>query len=212
MRQGHDDRALAEALADPVLEWARTKKALDRHLADRDQDLRREQSQLGVEPVRAVRDAGGRRPQVAGVALVAPGEASHQRRDVGHAAKLLGVAKPGAEHPAVELLAGPPGEGPSRLPLGGTGRLAHEKERRAPLALERGVGLGDDPLVGAHAARPARGLVLEKSVLGQITRARRGFGAAPGMRPRLVTGLPSISLMSAVKAIGGAELIAIPTP
>src|SRR5438309_377868 len=106
MRQGHDDRALAEALADPVLEWARTKKALDRHLADRDQDLRREQSQLGVEPVRAVRDAGGRRPQVGGV----------------------------------------------------------------------------------------------------------GLGAAPGMRPRLVIGLPPISLMSAVKAIGGAELIAIPTP
>src|SRR5437879_3468179 len=108
MRQRHDDRALAEALADPVLEWARTKKALDRHLSDRDQDLRLEQSQLGVEPVRAVRDAGGRRPQVAGVALVAPGEASHQRRDVGHAAKLLGVAQPGAEHPAVELLAAAP--------------------------------------------------------------------------------------------------------
>src|SRR5437660_10382731 len=108
MRQGHDDRALAEALADPVLEWARTKKALDRHLADRDQDLRLEQSQLGVEPVRAVRDAGGRRPQVAGVALVSPGEASPRRHGGGHAAKLLGVAKPGAGPPAVALLAGAP--------------------------------------------------------------------------------------------------------
>src|SRR5207302_2305793 len=136
VRQRHYDRALAEALADPVLEWARTKKALDRHLADRDQDLRLEQAQLGVEPVRAVRDAGGRRPQVAGVALVAPGEASHQRCDVGHAAKLLGVAKPGAEHPAVELLAGPPGQGPARLPLAGPGPLVGEKDGRDPRALD----------------------------------------------------------------------------
>src|SRR5207253_11032759 len=106
MRQRHDDRALAEALADPVLEWARTKKALDRHLSDRDQDLRLEQSQLGVEPVRAVRDAGGRRPQVAGVALVAPGAASHQRRGVGYGGELLGAAKPGAEDPAGGVVGG----------------------------------------------------------------------------------------------------------
>src|SRR5207237_9615133 len=109
MRQRHDDWALAEALADPVLEWARTKKALDRHLSDRDQDLRLEQSQLGVEPVRAVRDAGGRRPQVAGVALVAPGEASPHPRAVRHSPQRPRVAIPGSEHCALQLLAGPPG-------------------------------------------------------------------------------------------------------
>lgn len=91
--------------------------------------------------------------------------------------------------------------------------MPDEVERRIPVALERGPRLGDDPLLLADAARTACDLQLEESLLLlQMTLTSRSLGAAPGMRPRLVFGLPSISLMSAVKEIGGAELIAMPTP
>src|SRR5260370_26542656 len=158
MRQRPDDRSLAEALADAVLERAGFEEARDRRLADRDEDLGLEELQFRVQPVRAVGDARGRRLQVTCVGPVPTREASHQRRDVRDAAELFWVAKPGAEHPAVELFAGTPGEGPARLPLRWAGRLADEKKLRSPLARERGVGLGDDPLVGAHVAGAACGL------------------------------------------------------
>src|SRR5207248_6043899 len=48
--------------------------------------------------------------------------------------------------------------------------------------------------------------------LGYMTLWRRGASVRPGMRPRLVRGLPSTSLMSAVNPIGGAAAISIPTP
>src|SRR5260370_38832526 len=117
MRQRHDDRSLAEALADAVLERAGSEEARDRHLADRDEDLGLEELQFRVQPVRAVGDARGRRLQVTCVGPVPAREAWHQRRDVRDAAELLWVAKPRAEHPAVELLAGAPGAGPAALPV-----------------------------------------------------------------------------------------------
>ena len=120
--------------------------------------------------------------------------------------------KAGAQHPAVELLARASGEWPSRFALHRSWRLADQEERRSPSAFEGRACLRDDALVDAGVASSARGLVGEKGCPRQMTRARRGFGAAPGTRPRLVIGLPPISLMSAVKAIGGAELIDIPTP
>src|SRR5581483_3399334 len=112
-----------------------------------------------------------------------------------------------------------------RAPADALGRarsLADQEERRAPVALKGRVGLGNDPVVDAHATCAACCLVLGErgaggaggaaSCRGQMNRCKRGLGRAPGMRPRLVMGLPSISLMSAVKAIGGAAAIDIPTP
>src|SRR5438552_4183877 len=214
MGQRNDDRPLTAPLADSLFERAWPNETGDRHLSDGDQHLGLEQLQLGVQPVRAVGDCGGWRPQVSSVLAIAPGEAAHQRRDVGQPAELFGVAKTRAQHPAVELLARASRKRPSRLTFHGTRRLSDEKKRRSPLALESRIGFGDDVLVGAHVASPAGCLMGKQGGArsNQITRARRGFGAAPGMRPRLVMGLPAISLISAVKAIGGAELIAIPTP
>jgi hypothetical protein len=106
--EGDHHRTLAETLADSFLERARPQKTSDRHLADQDQDLRLQQSQLGVEPVRAVRHRGGGRPEVAGVLRVAAWEAAHQGGDVCEPSKFFRVAKAGAEHPAVELLARTP--------------------------------------------------------------------------------------------------------
>src|SRR5438034_11456775 len=97
MRQRDHHRALAETLADAFLERAGTKKARDRHLADQDQDLRLEQAQLSIEPVRAVGHRGGRRPEVAGVLLVAAREAAHQRGDVREPAEFLWIAKTRSE-------------------------------------------------------------------------------------------------------------------
>src|SRR5258708_76809 len=110
MRQRDHDWTLAETLADAVLEWGRTEESRDRQLPDQDQDLRLEQPQLGIEPVRAIRDCGGRWRPVTGVLPVAPGKAAHQRGDVSEAAKLLGILKAGTQHPAVELLPGTPRE------------------------------------------------------------------------------------------------------
>src|SRR4029077_7152059 len=139
-------------------------------------------------------------------------KAAHESGDVRPAAKFLGILEARPHHPAVELFARAPRERPPRFALRRTGRLADHEELCAPLAGESWIGLGDDSLVGARGAGAARGLQRQQLLLFQITRARRGFGAAPGMRPRLVIGLPSISLMSAVKAMGGAELIDMPTP
>src|SRR6266851_2318741 len=212
MRQRNHHRPLAEGLAHALLERSRTEEARDRHLADQDHHPRVEQLQLRVEPVRAVGDPFRRRRQVAGVRPVAAGEAPHQGGDVGQAAKLFGVAKARAQHPPVELLARAARERASRLALRGSGRLADDEKGRAPAAFERRVGLGDDPLVGADPARAALRLQLEERFPCQMTLTSRALGAALGMRPRFVFGLPSISLMSAVIAIGGAELIAMPTP
>lgn len=93
-----------------------------------------------------------------------------------------------------------------------SGRLTNQQERCTPPAFERGSRFGDDALLLADPARLAGALMGEQLGASQMTRARRAFGAAPGMRPRLVIGFPPISLMSAVNPMGGAALIAMPTP
>src|SRR4029077_2050764 len=106
MRQRDNDRARAEGPADALLQRPGTAKARNRHLADEDDDPRLEQLELSVEPVRAILDCGRRRPEVASAGAVAPGKAAHQSRDVGEVAELFGAREAGAQHPAVELLAG----------------------------------------------------------------------------------------------------------
>src|ERR1700687_6049302 len=122
----------AKRPADSRLQRAGAEKARDRHLPDEDENAWLEQLELGFEPVRAVGDGGERGPEVAGAGAVATWEAAHQRRDVGEASELLGACEPGAQHPAVELLARPTGEGPARFPLGRSGRLPDQEERRSP--------------------------------------------------------------------------------
>jgi hypothetical protein len=159
MGKRDDHRVAAESPAHPVLQPAGTQEALDRHLSDRDQHPWFEDSQLGVEPVRAIGDGDGRRTQVTRAARVAPREAAHQGGDVSEAAKFVGTLESRAHHPAVQLLAGATGERASRLPFGPARRLAHQQESRPPLTLEGGVGLGDDARIDASDAFAARGLV-----------------------------------------------------
>src|SRR6266851_376571 len=159
MWKRHHHRTIAKLLAHARLQRTRTKKAHDRKLTHEDQHARPEHSQLCVEPVRAVGDAGRRWAKVAGAARIAAGKTAHQRRDVGGAAKFLRRLETRAQHPAVQLLAGAPREWPPRLALGRARRLADQKELRAPLAGEGWRRLGDDSLVGADRARPAGGLV-----------------------------------------------------
>src|SRR6266702_6028056 len=83
MGQRNDDRSLAEAPADSVLQAPCAEKARDRELSDRNDDDRPEHLQLGVEPVRAVGDSRGWRAQVARTARMATGKAAHERADVG---------------------------------------------------------------------------------------------------------------------------------
>ena len=45
-----------------------------------------------------------------------------------------------------------------------------------------------------------------------VTFRKPGLFVNPGIRPRFAIGLPSISFRSPVKSIGGAALIALPTP
>ena len=212
MRQRDDDWLVPVTIADAFLEGAWPEKSSDGELADRDEHFWFQQAQLLVEPVRAVGCARSGRRQVARVLFVPAWKAAHQGGDVGEAAKFSGVLESRAEHPPVELLAGATREGTPGFALRGTRRLADDEKAGAPYAGKGRVGLGDDPLVGADGASAACGLQRQELFLFQMTLARRGFGAAPGMRPRLVIGLPSISLMSAVKAMGGAELIDMPTP
>src|SRR5713101_9486826 len=89
MWKRHHHRALAKLLAHARLQRTGTKKAHDRKLTHEDQHARPQHSQLGVEPVRAVGDAGRRRAKVAGAERIASRKTAHQRRDVGDAAKLL---------------------------------------------------------------------------------------------------------------------------
>src|SRR5947207_1043920 len=103
-----DHRTLAELLAHARLQRTRTQKAHDRKLTDGDQNARSQHSQLRVEPVRAVGDAGRRRAKVAGAARIASWETSHQRRDVRGAAKFIGRLETRAHYPAVQLFAGTP--------------------------------------------------------------------------------------------------------
>src|SRR5437868_9186296 len=91
MRQRNHYRPLAERLADALLERTWAEEARDRQLAYEDQHLRPEQAQLTVEPVGAVGDARGRRPQVAAVLPVPPGKAAHQRGDVRQVPELFAV-------------------------------------------------------------------------------------------------------------------------
>src|SRR5712692_8018227 len=107
MRKWNHYRPHAEAPTDAILEAAGSQKADDRHLTDQDQDLRLEELELGVEPVRAVGRSSRRRLQVAGSGAVATGEAARECRDVGEAAELLRSFEPGAHHPAVELFTSP---------------------------------------------------------------------------------------------------------
>jgi hypothetical protein len=106
MRQRNHHRPVAKAVTDAIFQPARSKKARDRHLTDKDHHLWFHQSKLGLEPVRAVGDSRRRRLEVTVPRTVAPREAAHQRGDVGEPAKFVGAPKPGANHPAVELLAG----------------------------------------------------------------------------------------------------------
>src|SRR5438270_8903457 len=162
MGQRDHHRPLAETLADALLERSGSEEARDRHLADEDQDLWLEQAKLSVEPVGAVGHRGGRRPQVSGFLFVAAWKAAHERGDVSEPAKLFCVAKAGAQHPAVELLAGAPGKRPPRRLLRGPGSLADDEEGSSPPAFEGGIRLGNDPVVHAYVTCAARGLVGEE--------------------------------------------------
>src|SRR5436309_3973696 len=104
-------RTLAELLPHARLQRTRTQKAHDRKLTDGNQHARSQHSQLRVEPVRAVGDAGRRRAKVAGAARIASWKTSHQRRDVRDAAKFLGRLETRAQHPAVQLLPARPEKG-----------------------------------------------------------------------------------------------------
>lgn len=163
MWQWDHHRALAETLAYAIVQRTRAEKSRDRQLADRDQDLRLQQAKLSVKPVRAIRDRSRLRTQVSGVQPVAPGKAAHQRGDIGQASKLICVSEACANHPAVELFACASGKWPSRFTLDCPRCLSDQEERRSPLTLEGGPGLGDDALVDTHVARAAGDLVFEKS-------------------------------------------------
>src|ERR1700674_417636 len=149
-----------EAPSDAVLQPSGAEKTLDGHLSNRDQHLRHEDSQLSFEPVGAVGDCRRWRAQVAGIARVAPGEATHERGDVGESPKLLGALETGLHNPAVELLAGATRKWASRLTLRPPGRLTHEQESSAPPTLKRRIGLGNDPRVDASVALAASKLML----------------------------------------------------
>jgi len=108
--------------------------------------------------MRAVGDRRRRRLEVTAPGAVAPWEAAHQGGDVGEPPKLLGIFKPGANHPTVELLSGAARERAARLALDRTGSLADEKKWRAPPAFESWIGLRNDPLVHTNVACPALSL------------------------------------------------------
>jgi len=159
-------RTITKLLAHARLQRTRTQKAHDRELTHQDQHARPQHSQLRVEPVRAVGDAGRRWAKVAGAARIASRKTAHQRRDIGDAAKFLRRLETRAQHPAVQLFAGASGERPPRLALGRARRLADEQELRAPLAGEGRRRLGDEVLVGADRAPPAGGLVGDECCSG----------------------------------------------
>src|SRR5439155_17285459 len=152
-------RTLAELLAHAKLQRTRTQKAHDRKLTDGNQHARSQHSQLRVEPVRAVGDAGRRRAKVAGAARIASWKTSRQRRDVRDAAKFLGRLETRAQDPAVQRFAGTARERPVRLALDRARCLADQEELRGPFAREGRRRLGDDALVGTDGAPPAGGLV-----------------------------------------------------
>src|SRR5882757_5146040 len=108
--------------------------------------------------MRAVRDRRRRRLEVTAPGAVAPWEAAHQGGDVGEPPKLLGIFKPGANHPTVELLSGAARERAARLALDRTGSLADEKKWRAPPAFESWIGLRNDPLVHTDVTGATRSL------------------------------------------------------
>jgi hypothetical protein len=158
MRQRHHHRPVAKSVTDAIFQPARSKKARDRHLTDKDHHPWFHQAQLGLEPMGAVGDRGWGRLEVTLPRTVAPRKAAHQRGDVREPAKFVGALKPGANHPAVELLAGTARERATRLALDRSGSLADEKKWRAPPAFERWIGLRNDPLVHTNVACAARSL------------------------------------------------------
>src|SRR5258706_16346449 len=108
--------------------------------------------------MRAVGDRRRRRLEVTAPRAVAPREAAHQGGDVGETPKLLGIFKPGANHPTVELLSGAARERAARLALGSTGSPAGEKKGRAPPPFETGGSVRNDALVHPNVAFPALSL------------------------------------------------------
>jgi len=158
VRQRNHHRPLAEAMADAILEATGPEKARDRELPDEDQNPGSEDAKLGVEPVRAVGDSRRRWLEVAISGAIAAGKAAHERGDVSEVPEVFWAREPCSHHPPVELLAGAPRERPARLPLDRAGRLADQKEGRAPMTRKRGSGLGDYALVDTDVARAALGL------------------------------------------------------
>src|SRR5258708_12145051 len=116
-------------MANPILEGTGPEEGGDGELPDGDQDLWLEDVQLGVEPVRAVGNRRGRGLEVAVPGAVAPGEAAHERGDVGEVPELLGARETSPHHPPVELLAAPTGNAPARLSLHPPGPVPNQQQR-----------------------------------------------------------------------------------
>src|ERR1700687_340389 len=162
MWQRNHHRPFAKLPADAIFERTWAEEPSDRQLPDQDQHFRLQDLQLGVEPVRAIGDGFGWRLQVAIAGAIAAGEAPQQRRDVSQPPKLIGACKPCADHPPVELLAGPARKRPSRLPLDRPRRLTDHEERRAPPPRAPWGRARDDAFVHAHVTRAAGGLETEQ--------------------------------------------------
>ena len=74
---------------------------------------------------------------------------------------------------------------------------------------KKGVGPGGSLPRDADRARRVTGAEAKQRYM---MRSSRGLAVTPGVRPLFAIGLPSISWMSAVKSLGGALEMWLPTP